>query len=55
MIRQLPLLMTLFLSTLILSGCEAIADIFQAGFWTGAILIAVVILVIVGIVALVRR
>ena len=53
--RHLPLLLSLTLSTLILTGCEAIGDIFQAGFWAGAILVAVVILVIVGIVLMVKR
>jgi uncharacterized membrane protein YkvI len=43
---------TIFRTTLLLTlsifvaGCQAIADIFQAGFWVGAI----IVLVIVGII-----
>jgi hypothetical protein len=33
----------LFLSALTLSGCEIIGDIFQAGVWTGILLVVLVI------------
>jgi hypothetical protein len=42
----------LFLATAALTGCEIIGDIFQAGVWTGVLL---VILIIGGIVWLLTR
>jgi len=40
------LFIVVLLSTLALSGCEAIGDIFQAGVWVGVI---IVVLVLAGI------
>jgi len=37
----------LFLAVLLLPGCSAIAGIFKAGVWTGFILVAVVLLLVV--------
>jgi hypothetical protein len=37
----------LLLSTLALSGCEVIGDIFKAGVWTGVLLVILVIGLIV--------
>jgi TRAP-type C4-dicarboxylate transport system permease large subunit len=37
----------LILSTLALTGCEAIGDIFKAGVWTGVLLVILVIGIIV--------
>jgi hypothetical protein len=45
----------LLFSTLMLTGCQAIADIFRAGFWVGAIVILLVALLVMGIVMLARR
>jgi hypothetical protein len=39
----------LLLSTMILTGCEIIGDIFQAGVWVGVILVVLVIALIVWI------
>ena len=47
--RHLWLLLLLF-SVLVLPGCEAIGDVFQAGIWVGAIVIVFVI-AIVGFIA----
>ena len=38
---RLPLFL-LIVFTLTLSGCEAIAGIFEAGFWVGAILMVII-------------
>jgi uncharacterized membrane protein YkvI len=43
---------TIFRTTLLLTlsifvaGCQAIADIFQAGFWVGAIIVLVIVAII---------
>jgi hypothetical protein len=39
-------LLLLLLSVLVLPGCEAIGDIFQAGMWVGAIVIVFVIAIV---------
>ena len=44
------LFVLLLLSTLTLTGCEAIGDIFKAGVWTGVLLVILVIGVIVWLV-----
>ena len=44
------LFVLLLLSTLALTGCEAIGDIFKAGVWTGVLLVILVIGVIVWLV-----
>jgi hypothetical protein len=41
------LFVLLLLSAVALTGCEAIADIFKAGVWTGVLLVILVIGVIV--------
>ena len=41
------LFVLLLLSTVALSGCEVIGDIFKAGFWTGVLLVILVIGIIV--------
>jgi hypothetical protein len=41
------LFVLLLLSTVALTGCEMIGDIFQAGVWTGVILVILVIGLIV--------
>jgi hypothetical protein len=38
-----------------LAGCEAIADIFRAGFWVGVILVGLLVVVIVVIVGMFKR
>jgi uncharacterized membrane protein YkvI len=45
---QTTLLLT---ASLFVAGCEAIADIFRAGFWVGAI----IVLVIIGVIAMFLR
>lgn len=43
-------LLTLFLAMITLTGCEAIATIFEAGFWVGIIVVVIVIAVVAGLV-----
>jgi hypothetical protein len=38
-----------------LSGCEAIADIFRAGFWVGVVLVGLLVVVIVVVVGMFKR
>jgi hypothetical protein len=45
----------LFFAVTPLAGCEAIADIFRAGFWVGVILVGLLVVVIVVIVGMFRR
>jgi hypothetical protein len=45
----------LLLAVVPLAGCEAIADIFRAGFWVGVILVGLLVVVIVVIVGMFRR
>ena len=50
---MLSLMMRILLVVLLavtISGCAAIAGIFKAGFWTGLIIAAIVIVVIVALV-----
>ena len=44
-------LMLLSSTILLFSGCEAIAGIFKAGVWSGVIMVAVVIALIVFVIA----
>ncbi len=53
--HSLHLVGLLILSTLMLTGCQAIADIFRAGFWVGAIIVLLVVLIVMGIVMLARK
>jgi hypothetical protein len=45
-----PALLAVFLVSIGITGCEAIATIFEAGVWVGVILVALVIAVIFGLV-----
>lgn len=45
----------LFLAVAPLAGCEAIADIFRAGFWVGMIMVGLLVVVIVVIVGMFKR
>lgn len=48
-------LMMLLLASVTLSSCEIVGDIFEAGVWTGVILIALVIIAIIYIFSRFRR
>jgi len=50
--RRLSSLALTVTGMLVLSGCQAIEGIFKAGFWTGVIM---VVIVVVGLVAVVSR
>lgn len=41
--HRLATLSLLLLTSLTLAGCEVIADIFQAGFWVGVIVVLIVL------------
>lgn len=45
--RFLPLALLLIVVAMTTSGCELIADIFQAGMWVGIILVIVVLAIVV--------
>jgi hypothetical protein len=45
------LFVLLLLSTMAMTGCELIGDIFQAGVWVGALLVIAVIGIVVWLVA----
>jgi hypothetical protein len=47
---RIATLLALFLATVSMSGCEAIATIFEAGVWVGIILVVIVIAVIFGVI-----
>jgi len=47
------LVLALLISTL--SSCELVGDIFQAGVWTGLILVAIVIVIVIWIIMRVRK
>ncbi len=53
--RSLSLSGLFLFSALMLTGCQAIADIFRAGFWVGAIIVLLVVLIVMGIVMLARK
>jgi hypothetical protein len=46
------LLLLVLLSTLFLSGCEVVGDIFQAGVWVGVVM---VVLILAGVAFLVAK
>jgi hypothetical protein len=48
----LPLIAVMLVS---LSSCEVIGDIFQAGVWTGLILVAVVIAIVIWLISRFRK
>jgi hypothetical protein len=43
-------LLALFLATVSMTGCEAIATIFEAGVWVGVIIVVIVLALIFGLV-----
>lgn len=49
------LLYVLVLITISFSSCEVIGGIFKAGMWTGLILVAIVVIVIIWIIGRMRR
>jgi uncharacterized membrane protein YkvI len=51
---QTLMLVLLLLSTLVLSGCEVVEGIFQAGLWVGAILVLLIVGVVVFLVGKMR-
>lgn len=53
--KNYSLFALLVLALPVLSGCEAIAGIFKAGMWTGFIIVAVVIALIIWIIAKVGK
>lgn len=52
--HSLNLLLLLLLST-VFTGCSAIADIFEAGVWTGLIVVVIITLVIIFIARIFKR
>jgi hypothetical protein len=48
MTRSLTLA-ALFLATISMSGCEAIATIFEAGVWVGIIIVVIILALIFGV------
>lgn len=49
MIRKNPGIIAILCALPFLSSCEAIAGIFKAGMWTGIIIVAIVIAIIIWI------
>lgn len=47
---RIATLLTLFLATVSMAGCEAIATIFEAGVWVGVIIVVIVLALIAGLV-----
>lgn len=45
---------TLLLPVLFLAGCDLAGDILEFGFWTGVILVAVIVLLIWGLMRMIR-
>jgi len=54
-LMQSLVLILLLLSALMLSGCEVIGDIFQAGVWVGVILVVLVVVGVAWIAGKLRR
>lgn len=52
MIRIITLA-ALFLATISMTGCEAIATIFEAGVWVGIIIVVIVLALIAGVVRMI--
>jgi hypothetical protein len=50
MTTRLAALFALFLATVTMAGCEAIATIFEAGVWVGVILVVIVLALIFGVI-----
>lgn len=56
MLKQKSLFSLLFIClALSMSGCELVGDILEFGFWTGIIVLVVIVLIILGIVRALRR
>ena len=47
----MALLPAILMASVLLSGCQAIGDIFKAGMWTGVIVVILIIAIIIFIVA----
>jgi hypothetical protein len=47
---RIATLLALLLATTSMTGCEAIATIFEAGVWVGVILVAIVLALVFGLV-----
>ncbi|MEO8117159.1 MAG: hypothetical protein ABI653_05865 [Bacteroidota bacterium] len=55
MLKRNPQILAVLLALPMLSSCDAIAGIFKAGMWTGFIIVAIVIAVIIWIIAKVTK
>ena len=52
---HLPIFIVVVFCTLLFSSCEVIGDIFQAGVWTGLILVALVIAIVIWLITRFRK
>jgi hypothetical protein len=50
---RLITLAALFLATISMTGCEAIATIFEAGVWVGVIIVVIVLALIFGVIRMI--
>lgn len=55
MSRNLPVYLSLMLLVVLLSGCELIGDLLAFGFWTGVVVVAVIVLIVWAISRRLRR
>ncbi len=55
MLKKNPEIFAVLLALPLLSSCDAIAGIFKAGMWTGFIIVAIVIAIIVWIFAKISK
>lgn len=46
-------LAALFLATVSMTGCEAIATIFEAGVWVGVILVVIILALVFGVIRMI--
>lgn len=53
--NNLVLLMLFFAGSFLLTGCEAIGDIFKAGMWVGVIVVVLIIAVVLWLIGKMRR
>jgi hypothetical protein len=49
-----PRVLLILLLAIVASGCTAIAGIFKAGFWTGIIVVALIVIALVAVTARAR-
>jgi len=49
--KLMALLPAILMASLLLSGCQAIGDIFKAGMWTGVIVVILIVAIIIFIVS----